>query len=249
MVAHRLGATYPDVGSDEHGTDRAAQLGVESGELRSKSGEWDAECGVPPQWGHSHSLLSTLHSPHSTLHTQLPTERRGRSHRGSLPAIGGLFSVALSLSSRTVGVTHHRVLWSPDFPPRLRSRAAAAITRPTPARLFYTGGKGETTTFGPHPVIRNGRALGNADILRQRCPYSRGMLRIPRGEPAARTFTPAVYGIQSVHFRRLNAERSATLTASDDRPAVEGAWGVSRLSPERPRVWRRRWRARPGAFS
>jgi len=30
--------------------------------------------------------------------------------------IGGLFSVALSLSSRTVGVTHHRVLRSPDFP-------------------------------------------------------------------------------------------------------------------------------------
>ena len=35
---------------------------------------------------------------------------------------GGLFSVALSLSgslsqSRTVGVTHHRALWSPDFPP------------------------------------------------------------------------------------------------------------------------------------
>src|SRR3712207_6557293 len=29
---------------------------------------------------------------------------------------GGMFSVALSLSLRTVGVTHHRVLWSPDFP-------------------------------------------------------------------------------------------------------------------------------------
>ena len=30
---------------------------------------------------------------------------------------GGLFSVALSLASRPVGVTHHRTLWSPDFPP------------------------------------------------------------------------------------------------------------------------------------
>ena len=30
---------------------------------------------------------------------------------------GGLLSVALARSSRTVGVTHHRVLWSPDFPP------------------------------------------------------------------------------------------------------------------------------------
>ena len=29
---------------------------------------------------------------------------------------GGLFSVALSLVSRPVGVTDHPVLWSPDFP-------------------------------------------------------------------------------------------------------------------------------------
>ena len=33
---------------------------------------------------------------------------------------GGLFSVALSLSSRTVGVTHHLALGSPDFPPMAR---------------------------------------------------------------------------------------------------------------------------------
>ncbi len=38
-------------------------------------------------------------------------------------AIGGLFSVALSRSLRTVGVTHHRVLWSPDFPPLSRDRS------------------------------------------------------------------------------------------------------------------------------
>jgi hypothetical protein len=30
---------------------------------------------------------------------------------------GGLLSVALSLASRPVGVTHHPVLWCPDFPP------------------------------------------------------------------------------------------------------------------------------------
>jgi hypothetical protein len=29
---------------------------------------------------------------------------------------GGLLSVALSLISRSVGVTDHPVLWSPDFP-------------------------------------------------------------------------------------------------------------------------------------
>ena len=48
---------------------------------------------------------------------------------------GGLLSVALSLASRPVGVTHHRVLRSPDFPPAgtgcgpiwrpIRSRPAA----------------------------------------------------------------------------------------------------------------------------
>jgi len=53
----------------------------------------------------------------------------------SEPPIGGLFSVALSLSSRTVGVTHHRVLRSPDFPPRgwLVRASRAATTRPAPA--------------------------------------------------------------------------------------------------------------------
>jgi hypothetical protein len=40
-----------------------------------------------------------------------------------IPSDGGMLSVALSRSffsrwglNRTVGVTHHRVLWSPDFP-------------------------------------------------------------------------------------------------------------------------------------
>ena len=39
-----------------------------------------------------------------TAHCRLPT------------APGGIVSVALSRSLRTVGVTHHRALWSPDFP-------------------------------------------------------------------------------------------------------------------------------------
>ena len=37
-------------------------------------------------------------------------------------AIGGLFSVALSLTLRSVGVTHHPALRSPDFPRRKRVR-------------------------------------------------------------------------------------------------------------------------------
>ena len=43
---------------------------------------------------------------------------------------GGLFSVALSRPLRVVGVTHHRVLWSPDFPPCRLPRTA--IAQPTP---------------------------------------------------------------------------------------------------------------------
>ncbi len=39
------------------------------------------------------------------------TQRPGESDRG------GLLSVALSLASRPVGVTHHLILRSPDFPP------------------------------------------------------------------------------------------------------------------------------------
>jgi len=38
--------------------------------------------------------------------------------------------VALSRGLPRVGVTHHRALWSPDFPRRLH----AAITRPTRPR-------------------------------------------------------------------------------------------------------------------
>jgi len=56
-----------------------------------------------------------------------------------LPA-GGLFSVALSLTSRPVGVTHHRALRSPDFPPVGTFPAAplssAARTRPTGGHPF-----------------------------------------------------------------------------------------------------------------
>ena len=55
--------------------------------------------------------------PHRFTLTSKPARREPRRFRG------GLFSVALSLSkprdmAPTVGVTHHRTLWSPDFPPR-----------------------------------------------------------------------------------------------------------------------------------
>ena len=64
-------------------------------------------------------------------------------------AIGGVLSVALSLASRPVGVTHHRVLWSPDFPLPVRFAAGVpwqrchqaerrATIRPTPKGLYAT---------------------------------------------------------------------------------------------------------------
>ncbi len=47
---------------------------------------------------------------------------------------GGLFSVALSLSSRTVGVTHHLALGSPDFPPAAHAAGGRPETRRTERR-------------------------------------------------------------------------------------------------------------------
>lgn len=41
-------------------------------------------------------------------------------------AIGGLFSVALSVASRRPAVSRHPALWSPDFPLRALRRAATA---------------------------------------------------------------------------------------------------------------------------
>jgi hypothetical protein len=59
-------------------------------------------------------------------------------HRFTLTRLspGGLLSVALSRALRPVGVTHHHVLWSPDFPPALDTsgliaqRAAASAFAP-----------------------------------------------------------------------------------------------------------------------
>lgn len=59
-----------------------------------------------------------------------------RSAVGSYPTFspfprerGGLFSVALSLGFPPAGVTRHRILWSPDFPPAVALRAMARRAR------------------------------------------------------------------------------------------------------------------------
>jgi len=47
--------------------------------------------------------------------------------------LGGLFSVALSVASRHLGVTQRYALWSSDFPPAF---AASAKTSDCPAHLL-----------------------------------------------------------------------------------------------------------------
>ena len=55
------------------------------------------------------------------------TNRAVRSYRtiSPLPAMnkGGIFSVALSVDSRLPGVTWHLALWSPDFPPFVKTKS------------------------------------------------------------------------------------------------------------------------------
>ena len=54
--------------------------------------------------------------------------------RGRRKAIGGLFSVALSLGFRPVGVTHHRALRSSDFPPVPEGGTSGRLARsPAPS--------------------------------------------------------------------------------------------------------------------
>ena len=50
-------------------------------------------------------------------------------------AVGGIFSVALSVGSRRPGITWHPALRSPDFPP-LRHKAQGATAWPTPSGII-----------------------------------------------------------------------------------------------------------------
>ena len=53
---------------------------------------------------------------------------------GPEPAIGGLFSVALSCGSPRLAVSQHPALWSPDLPRHGPVAVRAATTRPTHRR-------------------------------------------------------------------------------------------------------------------
>ena len=77
---------------------------------------------------------------------------------------GGLLSVALSLASRPVGVTHHRVLRSPDFPlvetPADRARPEKVPTSGRPAHsttqllTYPPGGSAASGPWLAAPVAR-----------------------------------------------------------------------------------------------
>src|SRR5690606_16566071 len=82
-------------------------------------------------------------------------------------------------TTRTVGVTHHRALWSPDFPPRrvarprrTETKAAAAIITVRRDPLFHH----RESPLHPqdeiqHELVRFGRIIGSR--LTRRRPGSR----------------------------------------------------------------------------
>ncbi len=88
------------------------------------------------------------------------------------PDRGGLFSVALSLPGpardRAVGVTHHRALWSPDFPPRTSSTRAPGSVR-FPSRSCGSG-RGATAIIAPatnsDTILRPGVQPNNPAFVR-----------------------------------------------------------------------------------
>jgi len=87
------------------------------------------------QWGlHCH----VCHQTRGELLPHLFTLAGGRSH------LGGSFSVALSLRSPSVAVSHHCALWSPDFPrltqsqPRQPEQLSVQIIG-TPPRQWWPG--------------------------------------------------------------------------------------------------------------
>ncbi len=77
----------------------------------------------------------------------------GRSTGPERAAIGGLFSVTLSVASRRPGFPRHRTLWSPDFP-----RAAPHVAADPRPRLPPT----TSTTHGPRGFHGDATALPRA---------------------------------------------------------------------------------------
>ncbi len=93
-----------------------------------------------------------------------------RSYRtiSPLPAeAGGIFSVALSLASRPVGVTHHPVLRRPDFPPACRSKPAT-----TQSSLVTNSIVADRSVFRQRTILRGGLFDGKKGL--RPCEKGRG---------------------------------------------------------------------------
>jgi len=121
-AAISLGRRLPAVSSNLPGSSNGPDRLVPEIALRLLPAWSCSQWGLPCQCSHLHRgallpHLFTLTAPACARVTPFARRR------------GGLFSVALSRSLRTVGVTHHCVLWSPDFPPR---RSPRELPPPTP---------------------------------------------------------------------------------------------------------------------
>jgi len=102
---------------------------------------------------------------------------------------GGLFSVALSLASRLVGVTHHRTLRSPDFPPAetmstlaqdLQRKAARENLFPMAAVRPVRRGSGfGRRSPGPLRFFKNSRTDGGSWQGPIRVLYCESRLELP----------------------------------------------------------------------
>ena len=96
--------------------------------------------GLPCRRGHPrrgallpHLFTLTGESPLTGLTRRAEPELALRAQSGMRIA-GGVFSVALSLGSRRVAVSHHRARSSSDFPPGQTRKPGRATASPTPPR-------------------------------------------------------------------------------------------------------------------
>ena len=150
-IARRLIATYPDVGE----TDRLACPTQAPGNSTlfglAPDGVYQADRVTP---------IAGVLLPHRfTLTTHPKTIRRGE----CLGPFGGLFSVALSLTSRPVDVIDHPILWSPDFPPVVPWTTSDRPTHSQPA--FQNDRLSEFRQGSPLAQLSEHRKIGAATLV------------------------------------------------------------------------------------